>query len=404
MSDTPDYSAPRLVTVLCIVTAMTNMCALTVYIVSPHIRDALQLRADAFGLLLSVGLGAGIVGSLSAGWLADRGHMRKTFHAALALLAITYATCSFPPSYARYLIAFTCAGMANTALTTLASVGVTRAYPEGSRKPLTWLLIGYSLAGIVGPPFWGYLFQAFTSVVGGARSLQFVFACALGACALAWAILALNPVPARVAGTGTKKEDVQPGDIPLLGLPLVLVCVFAALHASADNAMFVWIPEFTRAHFSPQPFPSSWILSGVAAAYVLGRLVLLSAPDRLRDLTVITAVAGTSAVLFMLAFNSPNQYLMAGLYVLGGVLLSADYPSIMSYTASMFKRGTGSALAITGAASAGASLLVPPLVGYISEVTGSLVTAMMLPPALLLLLALLAFLRKITETRGRAPT
>nr|HQI77169.1 hypothetical protein [Candidatus Latescibacterota bacterium] len=67
-------------------------------------------------------------------------------------------------------------------------------------------------------------------------------------------------------------------------------------------------------------------------------------------------------------------------------------------------RGTGSALAITGAASAGASLLVPPLVGYISEATGSLVTAMMLPPALLLLLALLAFLRKITETRGRAPT
>lgn len=404
MSEPNPFSAPRLVAVLCIATALTNMCALTVYIISPHIREALALRADAFGLLLSVGLGAGIAGSLSAGWLADKGHMRKAFHGALTLLIAAYAVCSFPPSYARYLVAFTCAGVANTALTTLASVAITRAYPQSSRKPLTWQLIGYSLAGIVGPPFWGYLFGVLELPAGQARALQLIFACALAGCALAWAVMLMNPLPREIAGAGEKKESGGDGGAPLFGLPLVLVCVFASLHASADNAMFVWIPEFTKEQFSPQPFPSAWILSGVAAAYVLGRLALLSAPDRLRDLTVITAVAGTSAVLFMLAFNSPNQYLMAGLYVLGGVLLSADYPSIMSYTASMFKRGTGSALAITGAASAGASLLVPPLVGYISEATGSLVTAMMLPPALLLLLALLAFLRKITETRGRAPT
>jgi MFS family permease len=92
--------------------------------------------------------------------------------------------------------------------------------------------------------------------------------------------------------------------------------------------------------------------------------------------------------------------MLAGLYVLGGVLLSTDYPSIMAYTASVFRKNTGSALAIAGAASAGASLLVPPLVGYVSEVTGSLAKAMMVPPAFLSILSLLAYVRKVWKPRS----
>jgi fucose permease len=119
--------------------------------------------------------------------------------------------------------------------------------------------------------------------------------------------------------------------------------------------------------------------------------VLVSLPERIGDLTLLGIASGVGAILSMLAFRSESQYELTILYTLAGVAMSIDYPSIMAHIGKEFPHATGRVMALAGAVSGGAGFLVPPAMGYVGELTGSMVAGMMLPVAMLAALSVTAF-------------
>ena len=380
----------RTIVVVAVVTALTNATGIGVLVISPAIRRVLDLRADAFGLLLSVGLGFGILGSLASGWLADRGYLKASFGAAFGILVASYAVCMLPASYPLYLLALACAGLANSGALTLANVTAARAFPNGSRKALTGIMLAHSIGGVVAAPLWQMLFEVFDTRFPTESALQVVFLAAACVCATAGALFFAFPLPTQFAGRKTPAAAEPVDRASLWGLPLVVVCAFAALQAGAYNSAFGWIPDFATRTFAPNPFPVSWILSGISLSYVVGRLILLRLPERLPDLRVIFVCASTGALLFGAAFGSTNQYTMGILCVVGGLVLSADWPSIFSHTARLFPVHAGKAIAMAGASAGVMSFVLPPFMGFIAEQTGSLRAGMMVPPLLFGLLSVSA--------------
>ncbi|HPU86014.1 MAG TPA: MFS transporter [Candidatus Latescibacteria bacterium] len=390
MMDRDTVRPLRTIVVVAVVTALTNATGIGVLVISPAIRRVLDLRADAFGLLLSVGLGFGILGSLAFGWLADRGYLKASFSTAFGILVASYAACMLPASYPVYLLALACAGLANSGALTLANVTAARAFPDGSRKALTGIMLAHSTGGVIAAPLWQMLFEVFDTRFPTESALQLVFLAAACVCAAAGVLFFAFPFPAHLTGRKAPAA-AAPGDrAPLWGLPLVVVCAFAALQAGAYNSLFGWIPDFATRTFAPNPFPVSWILSGISLSYVIGRLILLRLPERLPDLRIIFVCAGAGALLFGTAFGSTSQYTMGTLCVAGGLVLSADWPSIFSHTASLFPANSGKAIAMAGASAGVMSFVLPPFMGFIAEQTGSLRAGMMVPPLLFAVLSVSA--------------
>jgi len=397
--DRPDVHGMFLPALLVSVTSFAAQC---VIVASPMLRDILGLSEAALGWLLSMSLVTGMFGSLLGGWLADRGLGRLTAIASLALATLSYGLCALAPSYARYLVAAALIGVGNYAVSTVANVAVIRANAGGARRALTWLMLIAAGTGMAAPVAWATVLSLLSkTALGAPGAVQVAFLVSAIACGLT--------LPVVLAG---KLHGGGPAPVPAAGSPvriggpaLVMVCVFVGLHTSADNGMYVWLPDFASRRFDPSPFPIAWILSGYSGAYLVGRLVLTTLPERVDDLALLGAAAAVGAVLCVLAFRSGSQYALASLYVVAGLSLSVDYPSILAHIGRQFPHAAGRVVAIGGAVSGGASFLVPPLMGYLGDAAGTMVAGMMLPPILLATLSLSALLwRAYLRRRERVPS
>ena len=396
MTDSSAPSGTRIVMTFCVVLGITGGAAQYIVIVSPSIRTLLDLRADAFGWLLSSWLVLGVAGSLAGGWLADRGYLRITALASVVLIGLSYGFCALPPSYARYLIGIALTGLGNSALGTIGNVAVMRMHPLGARRALTWLLLSSAGAGMAAPPVWAMLISRLAgSSLGLQGAVQVLFLVSGMLCLLSLFFIAAHPLPetrppSPSHGEGDRTPDPA-GFRSVVGWPLVSICLFTTLHVGADNGIFLWLPDFAQRRFNPSPFPVAWILSGFSGAYLVGRFTLIHLPDRWRDLTLLGAAAGLGSILVFAAFRSESQYMLAALYIMAGLAMSADYPSILSHVGQVFPHATGRVMAIVGAVSSAASVLVPPLMGYIGMATGTMVAGMMLPALMLAALSASAF-------------
>jgi len=369
-----------------------------VLIVSPTLRRLLSLDTGAFGWLLASWMALGIAGSLLGGWLSDQGHLRAAAYGACALLVASYGLCALPPtmghSYSRYIAGLALTGLANATLSTVGNVALTRAFPLGARRALTWLQVSVSAAGMVAPPVWGWLLVRLTdSRLGAGGAVQALFCVAAAACLGAFFVLYRRPLPetARSAVERTSARHESERSRSIFGLPLLAVVAFTTLHSAADNGAFLWVPDFVEGRFAPTPFPVAWILSGISAAYVVGRLVLVNLPDRWRDLTVLTTSSGLGAVFLFFAFRSASEHNLAALYITGALFLSADYPSVMAHIGQLFPKSTGRVMAIAGGVAQAGSVLVPPLMGYLGQAAGTMVAGMTVPPLMFGTLSLCAF-------------
>ncbi len=394
MTDCPNRAGRSLVIMLSVALGLVFGSAQYVLIVSPTLRTLLNLSAGAFGWLLGSWVGPGVIGSLVGGWLADRGHLRRAAYGSTILLGLSYGLCALPPAYPIYLTGIALTGFSNAALATIANVAVARAYPLGARRALTWLQASIPAAVMTTPPIWAWLISRLSETTLGVQgAVRVLFVAAGVCCLLALAVIAARPLPeANPPAKGPDEASPPRRPRSLLGWPLVMVCLFMTLHGAADNGAYLWMPDFVERRFNPSPFPAAWILSGFSGAYLVGRLALVQAPDRWRDLTLVTIAAGGGAAFFVIAFRSTSQYSLAALYVVAGLFMSVDYPSILSHIGQTFPHATGRVMAITSSVSQGVSVFLPPLMGYVGELTGTMVAGMMIPAAMLGTLSVSAFL------------
>ncbi len=367
---------------------VTAFCTQYIIVISPHLRDLLDLEPEALGFMLSAPLVTGIIGTLAGGWLADRTLTKPAALVGIGLVGGGYALCALPPTYAFYVAGSMIIGLGITGFSTVVNVVITRAYPGSARRFLTWYQISVAGSSMIGPTIWEALFSwTRTTPLGLPGAIQILFAVAMAGCLISGLPLLREKLPEAPPPEEGKKNGTPPLRI---GLPLVIVCVFVALHTAADNGMYFWVPDYVTRAFDPLAFPPAWIMTGFAGAYFVGRLILAHLPERWNDLLIIVLASGLGGVFSFLAFSSGNQHMLAGFYATAGLCMSADYPSILSHVGKLFPRSTGRVMALTGAVGSGASFALPPIMGYVGKVTGSMMIGMLIPSTMLVTLSVTA--------------
>ena len=414
---TPDT---RTFILLCVAGSVGMCSGAYILVASPYFRDILNLQPEALGLLLSAPLISGVAGTLLGGWLADSPRPRASIFGGFAVVVTGYLLCAVPPVYNVYMetlggmtvvmtrpslpLLFTgnfLVGMGFALIATIINVVITRLYPEGSRRYLTWYQVAISAVGMVALPAWDALHRVtMNSAIGlGGTGMQTLFFAAALLCGTSVLPLLREKLPVATRTEGDSER--KPGITVFLSVPFLIVCVFVSLHVGADNGIALWIPDFVTRTFDPPEFPPAWILSAYSGAYFVGRLILANLPERWNDLTIICISAGFGGLLNIIAFQSGNQYVLTAMYTMAALVMSADYPSILAYTGRQFPESTGRIMAVSGAVGSAVSFGMPPFIGYIGKVTGSMVTGMMLPAGMLLTLSLLAFVWRIRTGRTR---
>ena len=367
-------------------------------VVTPSIRIILDLDPGPFGWLLSSWLVSGTAGSLIAGWLADRRHINATVRGMALLASVSFAICALQPAYAVYATGFALIGLGFSGVGTLCNVAVARSCPTNSRQAITWLQITAAVGGLVGPVAWAAVLEGLQSAGLGIVVAVRVGFIAAGAISLGTLPLMLaHPLPNMpdtTAGTGQKSSHGS-----IFGTGFIVICVFVALHTGADNGMFVWLPDFIERHYQPLAFPAAWVISAYSGAYLVGRLALTTVSSRVNDLTILGVAPVFASICVIVAFQSESQYVLTIAYIVAGLAMSVHYPAILSHIGREFPHATGRLMAVAGAVSGFASFVVPPAIGYVGEASGTMRAGMMLPAAMLLLLAGTAWLAR-ARARG----
>ena len=112
------------------------------------------------------------------------------------------------------------------------------------------------------------------------------------------------------------------------------------------------MPTFLdRPTFRDPPIVPGAIISACSLAYVLSRSVLAALPERFgrRVFLVLPGLAGGTAVIA--GILSGSFWMAAGGYVVGSLLWSAEYPSMLGVLAVGGKRSFAPAMALMQAAS-----------------------------------------------------
>lgn len=367
-------------------------------IASPSIRTLLDLEAGPFGWLLSSWLVSGAVGSLLAGWLADRGYTNPAAMGMVALMVIGYGLGVLEPTYIGFLTGYALVGLGISGIATLGNVAVARAYPtDGTRRALTWLQLIAAISAMAGPVLWAWILDAIQLAdFSLASAVRATFAITGILTALLVLIPIVRPLPRRCEQPPNPSSDGSATHRPKVTVALVMVLAFVVLHTGADNGMYMWLPDFVERHYQPLAFPAAWIISAFSGAYFVGRLALTTLSDRIDDLLLLSIAPAIAAVLTFFAFQTESLHALAVLYVIAGLSMSVDFPSILSYVGKHFPEAAGRIMALVGAVSGIASFVVPPAMGYIGEQFGSMRIGMMLPSAMLAILSVLAFIYRRT--------
>ena len=334
-----DRPGVRPFVLLCSAGAIAALGGQYIVVVSPYIREVLALQPEALGLLLSAPVFSGVAGALLGGWLADTGRVRTTLVAGLTVLCAGYLVCAVPPEYAVELagaggmsLTMTRPGMevlltgnlliglGSAAFGTVVNVAILRTYPDRARRFLTLYQVTLSAVGTVAPLVWDAVFHVVLESRIGASgvALQSLFGVSVACCALA-----IVPIMReRFAAAPSEPDDPASqarASRAIFGLPFVVICVFVSLHSGADTGLYYWVPDFVSRTFDPVAFPPAWILSAYSGAYFVGRFILANLPDRWSELSIITLAAGFGGLFNLIAFQSGNQYLLAGFYTAAGL-------------------------------------------------------------------------------------
>lgn len=131
----------------------------------------------------------------------------------------------------------------------------------------------------------------------------------------------------------------------LLSVRALLVVVLIALHGSADNTVYMFLPAFMESQFEHLPLATAWAVSAHGLAYVVTRSILSVTPENIGQRAILTLVGpiGGSVVIGMLWF-SPALAVPA-LYFLASLLFAAEFPTLVSELSSRSMGAFGTILA-----------------------------------------------------------
>jgi MFS family permease len=316
--------------------------------VLPVFRDDLQhylnINAERFGLLFSVGPIAGIACVLAGGALVRRlGPLRMIRWCLVGTAAGMAIVAAAGQRYALVLLGCTLCGALSGTLFLAVNVLLTRLFPRDRRRALALNLAVTCGGGIVFPiAAEGLLALARR---GGQNAFGSVLRLPLLAVALlltAGACFFRPQAPPRPAhATRRRKQTFS------LPPPVIWLAVLLAIHASVDTAVSTWMPKFLAGPSFAAPLAAPGIVLALfSLAYLVARSTLAMIPETWghRRLMVLPGILGGG--IFLAGLLSRNATLTATAYVVAGLCWSNEYPAMLAAASRTARLQFGQALAV----------------------------------------------------------
>jgi len=326
---------------------------------------ALKLGASAFtaGLLLALFAVLPMLLSVSAGRFIDRAGTVRPLLASYAALALAIA---LPYAWPRLETLYFSSTLAGTAFMVLhiAVNSATGAFGKPEDRPLnfSWLSLGFSTSGSLGPLVAGFSIDGLGHAAAFGVLALFPFA----GLSLLWTQRRGLPRPERAAhgGAGGRVLD-------LLRVPALRRTFMASGAIAIGWDLYTFLLPLYGARIGLSAVSIGTIMSTFAVATFAVRLVIPALVRRLRAWQVIAAalaISGTSYLLFPLVKSAAP--LMAASFLLG-IGLGCAQPFIMSQLINTAPAGRqGEAVGVRILMLSASQTFIPLLSGALSTLVG----------------------------------
>jgi fucose permease len=157
----------------------------------------------------------------------------------------------------------------------------------------------------------------------------------------------------------------------LLRQPLFLGALTAILLAGATEVgLAQWLPAFTERQLGYSKAAGAIALSGFSVGMVAGRVLAGHAGHHVKPMTLVAACCAVTAVLYGVGSLCPYAPLALAACVLVGLTNSAVWPTLLSVAADRFPHGGASMFALLAAAGNLGCVIMPWIIGVVSERAG----------------------------------
>ncbi|NLG14906.1 MAG: MFS transporter [Lentisphaerae bacterium] len=295
------------------------------------LKDYLQLTEAQYGLLMSIALIPGAVGSLIAGWMTRRQKNNDLAWFPIAGLALTYLTLYFTRTFVPLLIGLACCGALWQSMSVIAQSALVTLFPNARRRVLTLTMVVISCFSAA--------FSNIAEILVSSPRIPFpiafhvpqvIISILLSATLLALALIAKRKHYAPI-GPSSKPDaesiDTKPS------LPMYLCLAAMILHATADNLLMLWLPRVWENENLGALKPGH-ILALYSLAYVISRSILAILPENTLQRTFLVLPGAAGCVLMVAALTIGGRA-TAYCYLAGALLWACEYPAFLAILAKL---------------------------------------------------------------------
>lgn len=309
--------------------------------------------------------------SLVGGPLIARLGLKRAALVAFVIAAVAMLSIAETSRFGLVLASAALFGFAISSMVVINSAIVSAHF--GERRQSIFMITGLSDAGgsMIGPAMLGW-WLANSMRWGMSWRAAYFAAAADMAILIAWAVF----VRSSTIGNGRSASDGKPAQSHtreiLVNGALYVAVVLGFCHGLAQAGMLSFVGQLYINKLRVDAARAALFLSGNAAGILGGRMVFgwITARWRIPEMVVISLCAGAETVSFLAAIFSPGY--LAGLlsFALAGIFVSTIGPSLNSYLAGKFSRGTATAFSLFAGLSNLGAAFGPFIIGMIGTEFG----------------------------------
>jgi fucose permease len=323
----------------------------------PEFTARFSLSLADRGTLIASLFGGVLAGSIASGPVVAAGGYRWSISISAAVLAALLPSFAFASSYGLAVAVLAALGFASATLNTAANALSSDLFPGERARRMTGLALAFGLGGLAMPAATAIV-SAFVSwraiAIGGAA------VSALTAIAGARGAPLVTASPAQGVLASVRDYARQPG---FGRICLLLIC------AAANEVSFAgWTSTYlTASGFTPGQ--ATWGLSSHWLGLVTGRLLFANRVDRAKRPAIIRSALAGAAVMLVLIAAPVTPVLVVGPFM-GGVAIAVIFATALALAGDRFPGHPGALFGALLTVAQLGGMLLPPLVGAVSEAAG----------------------------------
>jgi fucose permease len=364
----------------------------------PVFKRAFGTSLEQMGRTQSLFFISGILFSFCGGWIIGRMGLKRSLMTALLGIAAALSIIGGARGFPAVLLGAFCFGLAMTALSVIYSCIISGHF--GQKRQSVFFLTGLAdgSGAVAGTAALGAWFAHAESAGGNWRAAYYAAAAIVAAQALwAWGLRSNGALPERpdstpsASGLSAMKQVLRNPDLYAAG-------ILAFFHGLAQGGMISFVGQLYQKRFAIDAAMAAYFISVNSGGQFGGRFVLswITARSRIHELVVLVACAFLAALAFVATILSPGYLSGLVIFMLAGVFVSGNGPSLNSYVGMRFPSQLMMAYALFGGFNGIGAAVGPYLIGAVGNSFG-LETSIWFGPVASLSLALFALLWFLRE-------